>query len=378
MSSIVKTKNIKIMIFVVIVYILTILFFGVRMQDKVLERSRYVEIRVLIEDASSEMLLGTDTLSEMIQYYVVTEDDYYKDAFILESEVTKSTANAIDEVDDLAEISNFVYFLKESKHYSDELKIVEYQAIDYVEDGNTDMAIDLIFSNSYMEEKTRIYTNLWLFETNSIAHVDHMISDIDSEYNLYRNLVLVVNFLFAFYVIGNAYVYMKKRKELTEVANLDPLTKVYNRKKFNEEFSSYAKLAYRQSKNLGLIIFDIDDFKYVNDKFGHNEGDEVLKSLAECVSNTIRESDVFARWGGEEFIVLMYDVDEEKVTSTSERIRKEIESHYFANVGLITVSLGCTCSDEIYLVKDMVDKADSALYLAKDTGKNKTVFIGKK
>lgn len=137
---------------------------------------------------------------------------------------------------------------------------------------------------------------------------------------------------------------LKEKSNLLEYqANHDQLTGLFNRQKFNEIFNKEIKRERRYENNLSLIIFDIDNFKNFNDDFGHNIGDEVLKVISKVVLNNIREHDTVARWGGEEFLVLLPQTDEMGAKNVAEKIRTAIEEYENEIIPRqITASFGVT------------------------------------
>ncbi|HEX5710512.1 MAG TPA: diguanylate cyclase [Sulfuricurvum sp.] len=161
--------------------------------------------------------------------------------------------------------------------------------------------------------------------------------------------------------------------ELEKAAATDPLTGAANRLQCDKWLKSATEQARIFNTPIALILFDIDDFKKVNDTFGHNAGDNVLIQIAKIVHTMVRNSDVFARWGGEEFIILQIDTPFEGTISFAERLRKEIESSMFKDIGPITISLGVAKYDGTESIESFIKKADDAMYEAKEQGKNKVV-----
>ncbi|RXJ76119.1 hypothetical protein CRV03_10165 [Arcobacter sp. F155] len=166
---------------------------------------------------------------------------------------------------------------------------------------------------------------------------------------------------------------LKEKSNLLEYqANHDQLTGLFNRQKFNEIFKKEIKREKRYNNNLSLIIFDIDNFKNFNDDFGHNVGDEVLKIISKVLLENIREHDSVARWGGEEFLVLLPQTDELGARNVAEKIRKAIESYKRDDIPRqITASFGVTRFKEDDNETSVLKKADDALYKAKKEGKNR-------
>lgn len=158
-------------------------------------------------------------------------------------------------------------------------------------------------------------------------------------------------------------------------ATTDTLTGCFNRKMFNELLNSEAKKTTRHSKEFSLIILDIDNFKSVNDTYGHLTGDEVLKDLTAIARNTIRESDIFARWGGEEFAVLLPQTNLEGGAILAEKIRHTIKSHRFGQAGHLTCSFGVAQYKPDEPRDTLISNADWALYHAKNHGKNQVAVF---
>jgi len=164
-----------------------------------------------------------------------------------------------------------------------------------------------------------------------------------------------------------------QKAKLEELATTDALTGVYNRRKFNELILAEIERVRRYEHPLSLFILDIDHFKRINDTFGHPTGDQVLLKLALLVASNIRNTDLFARWGGEEFIVLATNCETFCPLSLAEKLRKLIEGYAFDEVGGVTCSFGtaeyCVGDDQETLVK----RADSNLYTAKESGRNRVI-----
>jgi diguanylate cyclase (GGDEF)-like protein len=127
----------------------------------------------------------------------------------------------------------------------------------------------------------------------------------------------------------------------------------------------------RYNEPLSLIMFDIDNFKEINDTYGHSVGDYVLKKIADITRETIRMNDYFVRWGGEEFIIISPETNLEKVHALAERLRRTIESYRFNKVGKVTVSFGVTEIKKEDTEDTFVKRADKVMYEAKIGGKNR-------
>jgi len=166
----------------------------------------------------------------------------------------------------------------------------------------------------------------------------------------------------------------EKSNLLEYQASHDKLTGLYNRNKFDEIFGKELRRSQRYEYDLSLIIFDIDDFKKVNDKFGHQIGDEVLIEISKIVLLNVREHDLVVRWGGEEFLVLLPNTKLEGAVSVAQKIKEVISSTQLSSKKLnITSSFGVSTLKKDDLEKDIIARADKALYDAKETGKNKVI-----
>jgi two-component system, cell cycle response regulator len=163
---------------------------------------------------------------------------------------------------------------------------------------------------------------------------------------------------------------------LTNAAYMDKLTGLYNRKYISEVLEVEFKRAKALHSNFALILFDIDNFKHVNDTYGHDCGDFVLSQLGQQVkASGLRERDLAGRYGGEEFIVVLSNSSLEQAAEVAERIRKKIENNDFVydqQKVPITVSMGvASLKKEFHDSKDLYRAADKALYQSKNAGKNK-------
>jgi diguanylate cyclase (GGDEF)-like protein len=149
----------------------------------------------------------------------------------------------------------------------------------------------------------------------------------------------------------------------------DTLTGVFNRLYFEKELS----LAIKNRDDLTLMILDIDFFKKVNDTYGHQIGDKILVEFAHTISNSIRLDDLFARWGGEEFVLLIKGISIENANKLAQNLINVIEKHIFINKIRLTCSIGVSKLLEKENAEELVHRADKALYEAKNSGRNCTV-----
>ena len=162
-------------------------------------------------------------------------------------------------------------------------------------------------------------------------------------------------------------------KQLEEASHHDHLTQVYNRRGIHKELETACIHYNTDNKNFSLIICDIDYFKKINDNYGHVTGDEVLKKVASEIKRIIRKDDVLARWGGEEFLVLLPNASMEAAYEVGEKIRKSIENTSFKydnHTIAMTVSIGIAEKDNELPISDIISQADAHMYRAKKEGRN--------
>ena len=166
-----------------------------------------------------------------------------------------------------------------------------------------------------------------------------------------------------------------RNEELNRLSRVDGLTGVYNRRHIDEQMEKEVNTARRHEQDLAFLILDIDHFKNVNDVEGHPAGDRVLQEFAERLRNVVRLGDVVGRWGGEEFVIIAPQTDQEGAMTLGERVRKVIADEPI-NLGdhaiSITVSIGCTVGVES--PGEIVERADTALYRSKSEGRNRVTF----
>lgn len=157
------------------------------------------------------------------------------------------------------------------------------------------------------------------------------------------------------------------------MATTDPLTGLYSRNVFDISLEKEIIKSIRYKRALSLIIIDIDDFKLINDTYGHQVGDKAIVKLVKIIGKNLRKADLFARYGGEEFAVIMPETLPDEAFLVSERIRINVFKSLKIKNKKTTISIGIgTLSETIYSAYDLINSADYALYKAKAAGKNCT------
>ena len=199
-------------------------------------------------------------------------------------------------------------------------------------------------------------------------------------------ITLLVTIMTLIYLLGKERsvhdtVQMDNRLRLQELARdlgykatTDPLTGLPNRLKFDQALASEMTRAERYKSPLSLVLFDVDHFKQVNDSHGHQIGDKVLTQLSRFVPNLIRSNDLLARWGGEEFVILLPGCEGSMAFQAAEKLRSAIAQVVFEEVGPVTCSFGVGQYVPGEPVTAFLARADDALYRAKVSGRNQVVL----
>ena len=212
-------------------------------------------------------------------------------------------------------------------------------------------------------------------DAKTVAYIVHYKFDTFLELLLGKTRALfgVLTFvilLISFMLMAYLFYIKKKQKSIEDQATHDALTKIYNRYGINRVLSNKIYEYKRYQETFSIIFFDIDYFKNVNDTYGHDIGDFVLQNIAKIVSNNIRESDIFGRWGGEEFIVILPKTPLNEAVRVANKLRKSIESEHFGIEQKITCSFGVTEVREGDTASTLLKRADEYLYIAKESGRN--------
>lgn len=162
-----------------------------------------------------------------------------------------------------------------------------------------------------------------------------------------------------------------KRVYQEKLANTDPLTGSFNRRYLNEFSIEYLRIIKRENKNLSLLMVDIDDFKNINDTFGHETGDKVIKQLVSIIKDVVRENDLIVRFGGDEFLILLPNTNLINARLVGQKIADHIDKYNKDKEFNFTISMGISMfNKQDNSIEDMISRADNALYEAKKIGKN--------
>jgi len=197
-------------------------------------------------------------------------------------------------------------------------------------------------------------------------------------FSLKEILIIVFIFVFLIFILSLWIFFLKKEikkrkileKELKKLSISDSLTGIFNRYKIETSLKQQISYSKRHYTPLSIIFFDIDHFKKINDTYGHKTGDFVLKEMSKLVKNNLREYDIFGRWGGEEFIIILPNTTLSKATLVAEKLKNVIEKHKFKYIDHLTCSFGVTEFITEDSLESFINRADTYMYEAKKRGRN--------
>lgn len=166
-------------------------------------------------------------------------------------------------------------------------------------------------------------------------------------------------------------------QKIQELSITDPLTGLYNRRYLNMRLEEEWSRSLRHNQPISVLLCDIDDFKFINDNFGHDKGDEVLKTIAQIIKNDTRKEDLVARYGGEEFVIILLNTDSEDAYNLAERVLSSVRSSIFQwmDNNAVTLSIGVATSPKVKATsfEELIRFADQAMYKGKIAGKNRVI-----
>jgi diguanylate cyclase (GGDEF)-like protein len=186
---------------------------------------------------------------------------------------------------------------------------------------------------------------------------------------------IITSFVLVLANFGMEYSVHKMENNLKEISITDPLTGLYNRRKTDETIKKEYESFQRHDMSLSICIIDIDNFKHINDTYGHAAGDMVLIQLSEILKNNTRKMDTIGRWGGEEFLIIMPHTNIDEAFANIKKIKQKINDFQFEKIGHLTCSFGMSeAQNKEENIENLFIKTDENLYKAKNTGKDKIVY----
>ncbi len=215
------------------------------------------------------------------------------------------------------------------------------------------------------------------------AYPYYELSPEDTSMFFVFNSICVFSFLFVFlllytYTLNEIELMLKKQNAILDYkASTDPLTSLLNRRSMRK----YLEDAYAEEKPFSVAMCDIDDFKMINDSFGHEAGDLVLKEITALINETVPAGNPICRWGGEEILILFNDCDKEEATGICEELRQKVAYKiipFYSKTLHVTLTIGVSEHQQAYTIDETISDADNKLYYGKKNGKNQVVPVTKR
>ena len=324
------------------------------------------------------LTLEGGTTIRIVSFFFLLLLIYFIARQIKSTEKIKQEHNILNEVlsttEDLIFVTNFVDIVFSNKKFKELLNIK------YSSEYNKNVLDMFVVSDGYLHKELLEEGESFIRLIQRTPENERVVSIVDKHFSTKAFKIDIVGINYQNYddylVTLTDITIMKERQVQTEKkAYFDGLTSVYNRHKFDEIIKNEIKNSQRYHRPLSMAILDIDKFKNFNDVYGHLIGDEVLVMLAQHVKDSIRETDVFARWGGEEFVILFREVDVLQAKIVSDKIRESIAELEHETAGHITASFGVTEFKEDDTLETMFKRCDEALYKAKEAGRNRVEVL---
>ena len=362
--------------------------------DATLSTDKSIEMAKEIKKHSNIpiIFIANNSIPKYIEQFFLNGEDYIIDSF--------QNIELINKIDTQLNLANLKFKLDEERLFNDSL-MESSNNILFIQDNNSIIKANNVFLKFFQVNNVLEFNQKY----NCISEVFMEYENFYSKYILnnkqnwlnqlsndkktseYKILIMDINtfepkaFQIDVTALNNSDKFLVTLVDITKItikskifeiqATYDSLTNVYNRNKFNEIIEKAYEKYKDNNTYLSFAIFDIDFFKNVNDEYGHIVGDETLVTFAQTINNNIRDTDVFARWGGEEFTLLLPNTNILEAYNIVEDLRIQIENVQFKLIGQKTCSVGITQFKDNDTIKAVVERADEALYESKNTGRNK-------
>jgi len=253
-------------------------------------------------------------------------------------------------------------FLEMSGYTFEELK--ELPAWVFVEENYKEMVKSIVLRRLQGEEFPYVYNDVKFITKSGEARDMRVMSQTIEYENGYAGLGTIMD-------ISDL---QEAKENLKVLATTDSLTKIANRYKTNLEIDIEFLRTKRFGEPFSLIMIDIDHFKNINDTYGHDTGDMILATLADIISKEIREVDIFGRWGGEEFMLLLPNQRSGPALLVAQKLKHLVENYNFETIKNLTISLGVSQLEDLDDKETLLKRVDAALYMAKEQGRNLVVL----
>ena len=296
--------------------------------------------------------LAVDTVQELMEYY---KNRYDRQVYFIDKQgiVTLHAISYMDEEN--------IHHMKGLSRFAAKILTSPSSSIVYKKDGKK------YYLNSRFVPEFSWYLIVAQQEDEAELRIQNSLTvNLGVSFVISVVIIILVNLIIAGY-----------QKRLESMAATDKLTGIANRQVFDVLFRQVHSQSKRRKTPLSAIMFDLDYFKEINDTYGHPTGDVVLKRLAQTITQSIRESDLFFRWGGEEFLIILPDSDIDRACRVAEKIRKTVEALVITFSGKavsVTISMGVATMSDGETSDNLIARSDEALYAAKKNGRNRVAW----
>lgn len=252
------------------------------------------------------------------------------------------------------------------------LEFFGVKSLEQFKEKNKGLISLFIENENFFHQKLLQHDENWIDHVHTLSESNRVVSMVDAHGDIHAFKIGLHKFNHHSHIITMTDItdLMNEKNKFEHDANHDALTSIYNRRKFNEILSETLLKKSGDHFHHTLLMFDIDHFKLINDTYGHEAGDLILVEVVQIVKKRLRQNDIFGRWGGEEFMILLNDTVFEDAVLIAEELRSRIEKHKNNSLPSVTASFGITPLHFNDTLKLLLKRVDYVLYEAKENGRN--------
>ena len=331
---------------------------------------------------SVEISISIATLIDAL--YTIQDDQAH--FFIIKRDVVESIVfeDQLDHYADSALSQNYLYDRNVNEQFTDKRIILKGTLlreflVEISEQIKEELDQEQSFSHTTFHKGKRYiihFISLKNFDEEHVGYVFNIFIDYTYQQQVIQDFI-VYPFILIFYAVMflSAIIYKKDKENLINTMRVDALTQIANRYYYNQILVKEFQKAQNTHNPLCMIVIDLDYFKEINDTYGHLQGDFILKEVAKLLKRTIRNQDIVARWGGEEFAILLPETDIKEAILVAERIQRSLKEADFGISKKITLSFGISClGNGIGTIQELFKKADDRMYEAKRRGRDQIIY----
>ncbi|XMB85773.1 EAL domain-containing protein [Mycoplasmatota bacterium WC44] len=329
-----------------------------------------------ISDEVSQTVYTMDTVSDYlslnVKEYVVTGDTLYLDNYNQEVYINKDISRSVDLISEIELLSSAKVNLEKALSYLDELSIYELKAIDYMENGEQEEAIKMVFSNNYSEYKKIICDSIEKFETESLLIISNQLDNTNDVLFLYTSFTYIAAFSFLILILSISHnIYVFQRRTMRKIL-VDPLTKVGNHQALIDLISRDHNRQYI------CIVVDLFDFKLVNETYGHKNGDNALVQIAKRLVKVYSRKAIYRISGNRLVILTKKSVQERTLQDLISLVNVPVKNQLYNGDIVIDCSIGVAGNNlNIDNIEKLIDIASVASFISRSKHKNTYTFATK-